>query len=74
MDAARASRQEDDYFYLEIMRDLTSQGFSGDELNEKHLVQRENIRQAIGVLLNEAGAIASGKRESATTKDIFGED
>lgn len=63
-----------DNFTMEILKDLVSQGYGGDELLEKFAEQRENIQKAIGTLISEADEIAAGKRKGATTKDIFGEE
>jgi len=70
----RPLTNSDDNFTMEILKDLVSQGLSGEELLTKFAKQRSNIKKAVGVLINEADEIASGKRESATTKDIFGEE
>ena len=59
---------------MEILRDLVSQGYGGDELLAKFAEQRDNIKKAIGILIDEADEIAEGKRGGATTKDIFGEE
>ena len=64
----------DDNFTIEILKDLVSHGYSGEELLEKYAEHRLNIKKAVGVLIEEADEIAAGKRASATTKDIFGED
>ena len=64
----------DDNFTMEILRDLISQGYGGDELLAKFDEQRKKIKKAIGNLISEADEIAEGKRESASTKDIFGEE
>ena len=64
----------DDGFTMEILKDLVSQGYSGEELLEKFAEQRRNIKKAIGIMIDEADEIAEGKRAGATTKDIFGED
>jgi len=64
----------DDSFSLEILRDLVSQGLSGDELLAEFSKQRNRIKKAVGLMIDEADAIASGKCKSASTKDIFGED
>jgi len=63
----------DDGFTMEILKDLVSQGYSGDELLTKFAEQRDAVRKAIGTLIDEADEIAEGKRKSATTEDIFGE-
>jgi len=64
----------DDSFTMEILKDLVSQGYSGDELISKVSEQRTKFKRAINAITNEADDIAAGKRDSATTKDIFGED
>ena len=64
----------DDSFTMEILRDLISQGYNGDQLLEKFAEQRADIKKAIGLLVEEADEIAAGKRKWATTKDIFGEE
>ena len=64
----------DDNFIIEILKDLISQGYSGDELLVKFEEQRANINKSIRMLIDEADEIAVGKRKSVTTKDIFGED
>jgi len=70
----RPLSSSDDSFSMEILKDLVSQGYSGDELLEKFAEQRSNIKKAVGVLIEEADEIAAGKRMGATTKDIFGEE
>jgi len=70
----RPFSNSDDSFTMEILKDLVSQGLSGDELLERFAEQRANIKKAVGMLINEADEIAEGKRKSATTKDIFGEE
>ena len=64
----------DDEFTMEILKDLVSQGYGGDELLAKFAQQRQNIKKSIGLLIDEADEIAAGKRKGATTKDIFGEE
>ena len=63
-------------FLIEILKNLVAQGYSGDELEllTKFAEQRDNIKKAIGLLIDEADEIAAGKQKSATTKDIFGEE
>ena len=61
----------DDGFTMEILKDLVSHGYSGEELLAKFAEQSVNIRKAISVLNEEADEIAEGKRKSATTKEIF---
>ena len=64
----------DDGFTMEILKDLVSQGYSGNELLAKFAEQRQNINKAIDILINEADEIAQGKRKGATTEEIFGEE
>jgi len=64
----------DDGFTIEILKDLVSQGYSGDELLAKFEEQRANIKKAIDIIIDEADGIAAGKRKRVTTKDIFGEE
>ena len=64
----------DDSFTMEILKDLVSQGYNGDQLLEKFAEQRSNVKKAVCVLIDEADEIAAGKRKGATTKDIFGEE
>ncbi|MCL1941808.1 MAG: AbrB/MazE/SpoVT family DNA-binding domain-containing protein [Synergistaceae bacterium] len=70
----RPLSNSDDGFTMEILKDLVSQGYSGDELLAKFAEQRAGIKKAIGLLIGEADEIAAGKRKSAATKDIFGEE
>jgi len=64
----------DDNFMMDILKDLVSQGFGGDALLEKFAQRRAELRKAVGVLIEEADEIASGKRKGASTRDIFGEE
>ncbi|MCL1859335.1 MAG: AbrB/MazE/SpoVT family DNA-binding domain-containing protein [Oscillospiraceae bacterium] len=64
----------DDNFTMEILKDLISQGYSGDELLVKFEEQRANIKKAIKIMIEETDEIAAGKRKSVSTKDIFGEE
>lgn len=64
----------EDNFSMEILKDLVSQGYSGDELLFKFTEQRDSIKKAICIMVDEADEIAEGKRKGATTKEIFGEE
>jgi bifunctional DNA-binding transcriptional regulator/antitoxin component of YhaV-PrlF toxin-antitoxin module len=64
----------DDGFTMEILKDLVSQGLSGDELVRRFAEQQRSIKNAVSVLIEEADEIAVGKRSSTTTQDIFGEE
>lgn len=70
----RPFSHSDDSFTMEILRDLVSQGLQGDELLAKFAELHQNIKKAVEIMIVEADEIALGKRKSATTKDIFGED
>ena len=70
----RPFSNSDDSLTMEILKDLVSQGLSGNELLERFAEQRAGIKKAVGLLIDEADEIAEGKRKSATTKDIFGEE
>jgi bifunctional DNA-binding transcriptional regulator/antitoxin component of YhaV-PrlF toxin-antitoxin module len=63
----------DDGLTMEILQDLVAQGYNGDELLAKFAEQRANINKAINILIDEADEIAAGKRQGATTSEIFGE-
>lgn len=63
-----------DNFSEEILKDLVSQGYGGSELVSKFSEQRKKMKGAVERLIIEADEIASSKRKSATTKDIFGEE
>ena len=68
----RPLSNSENVFTMEILKDLVSQGYAGDELLEKFTEQRINIDKAIKMLANEADEIAKGRRKGATTEDIFG--
>jgi len=55
----------DDTSTMEILKDLVTQGYSGDELLAKFAEQRDKIKKAI---------IAAGKRAGASMKDVFKKD
>lgn len=58
-------------FAVEILKDLVSQGYSGEELIKKFESQNKIIRRAISNLLEEANDIATGGKKSASFDDIF---
>ena len=59
-------------FSEEILSDLISQGFSGNELLQKFKETRRKIRPAVESLLEEAQAAVNGKSPYFTYKDVFG--
>ncbi|MCE5328972.1 AbrB/MazE/SpoVT family DNA-binding domain-containing protein [bacterium] len=59
-------------FDEEILADLISQGFSGQELFARFKEMRHQIRPAVKSLLNEAQLAADGKVPFSTYEDVFG--
>jgi len=66
--------QDGGAFSIEILKDLVSQGFSGNELVAKFTEERQNMNTAIEALLTEGNEIATGKKKGASMKDVFGKD
>ena len=54
----------DSNFTMEILKDLVSQGYSGDELLEKFAEQQYNIKKAIGLLIDEADFVGTQRAVS----------
>ena len=61
-------------FSVEILKDLVSQGYSGDELIKQFETQNENIKKTIANMLEEADAIAAGRKPSASFDELFGSE
>lgn len=61
-------------FSVEILRDLVSQGYSGDELVKQFESQNNNIKGAVTNILEEADAIAAGEKPAASFDEIFGSE
>ena len=70
----RPLSSSDDSFTMEILKDLVSRGYSGNELIERFAEQRVKVKKAVEVLINEADKIAQSECKGTTTKDIFGEE
>ena len=66
--------QDDGEFSIEILKNLVSQGYSGNELVVKFKEERQNIKIAIEALLTEGNEISTGKKRGASMKDVFGKD
>ncbi len=49
-----------DEFSVEILKDLVSKGFSGDQLVKEFEAQRYKVKKAVHQLLEEADRIADG--------------
>ncbi len=56
----------------EILADLISQGFSGQDLFARFKQARKDVRPAVENLLKEAQFAAEGKAAFATYEDVFG--
>jgi len=67
----RPIHQSHGEFSVEILKDLVSQGYSGEELVRRFEEESKNIRKAIGMVLEEAEQIASGEKPATTFEDIF---
>lgn len=61
-------------FSVEILKDLIARGYAGDELVKEFEEQNKNIKHAVGNLLEEADAIASGSKKAAKFDDPFSEE
>ena len=61
-------------FSVEILRDLVSQGYSGDELVKMFESQSKDIKSALNNILEEADEIIAGEKTSASFDDIFNSD
>lgn len=59
-------------FSVEILKDLISQGYTGDELVEQFERQSESLKKAVTHMLEEADTIATGKKPSARFEELFG--
>jgi len=70
----RPLHREPSEFSVEILKDLVSQGYSGDELVKQFETQSKNIKRAVANILEEADAIAAGERSAANFDDIFGSE
>jgi bifunctional DNA-binding transcriptional regulator/antitoxin component of YhaV-PrlF toxin-antitoxin module len=63
--------RESNGFSVEILRDLVSQGYSGDELVKQFETQSKNIKWAVTNILEEADTIAAGEKPAASFEEIF---
>ena len=67
----RPLNREPSEFSVEILKDLVSQGYSGDKLVKRFAEESKNIKKAVSNMLKEADAIATGEKSAAKFKDIF---
>jgi len=58
-------------FAEQILADLISQGYSGDELLKHFKMKNKQIRPAIEKLLEEADDSANGKVDYSSYEDVF---
>lgn len=70
----RPVREYSGEFDEQILADLISQGFSGEELLEKFKEMRHQVRPAVERLLDEARLAAAGKAQFSTYEDVFGSE
>ena len=70
----RPLKREPSEFSVEILKDLVSQGYSGDELINQFQKQSSNIKKAVARMLEEADSIAAGEKESESFDEIFGSE
>lgn len=61
-------------FSVEILKDLVSQGLSGDQLIEQFEKESKSIKKAVSSLVEEADQIAAGEKDSASYDDVFGDE
>jgi bifunctional DNA-binding transcriptional regulator/antitoxin component of YhaV-PrlF toxin-antitoxin module len=61
-------------FSVEILKDLVSQGYSGDELVKQFEKQSKNIKKAVTNMLEEADGVAAGKKPAASFEKLFGSE
>jgi bifunctional DNA-binding transcriptional regulator/antitoxin component of YhaV-PrlF toxin-antitoxin module len=66
----RPLKEQSNEFAEEILKDLVSEGFSGEKLIEEFRKRTKEIKGAISNLLEEADKIASDEIASATMDDI----
>ncbi len=67
----RPLRRTDDEFSVEILKDLVSKGFSGDEPVREFEAERYRVKKAVDRLREEADRIADGVQPAARFDDIF---
>jgi len=65
------SEQSTGEFSEQILADLISQGYSGDELLKQFKLKSKQMRPAIEKLLEEAEEVANGKANYSTYQDVF---
>lgn len=66
------NNQCEDDLSEQILAELVSQGFSGDELSEKFKEQSMKVRPAVKKLIAEADSLAESNRGKETLDELFG--
>ena len=61
-------------FSEEILAELISKGYSGEELLSKFREMRRKVRPAIDSMIKEADEIAEGNRKSLSLAEVFSEE
>lgn len=61
-------------FAIEILKDLVAQGYQGDELVNKFVERKAELKTAISRMMDEADEIGSGKRKGASVPDVLGKE
>ena len=61
-------------FAEQILSDLISEGYSGDELLAEFKLRQSKVRPAVEELLEQAKEAANGRGEYSTYDDIFGSE
>ena len=59
------------YFASQILKDLVSQGYEGNQLIAKFKETQSKIRPAIEKLLSEADKVVVGNTNSVSFEDVF---
>lgn len=61
-------------FAEQILADLISEGYSGDELLNEFKARQAKVRPAIEKLISDADKAARGEGEFATFEEVFGSE
>jgi hypothetical protein len=61
-------------FAEQILAELISQGYSGEQLLSEFKKKQREIRPAVEKMINEAKAVAQGKKDGSSYSDLFDEE
>ena len=70
----RPFREKTQDLSVDILKDLISQGYTGDELVIQFEKRRKDIKTAVSNLIEEADCIAAGEKKSASFNELFKQD